>query len=38
MATIDKMLGAKPDIQFPDFTGRPHSLLSEREPIQELLG
>jgi hypothetical protein len=38
MATISKVLGVKPDVQFPDFSGRPQSLLSEREPIQELLG
>jgi uncharacterized protein (DUF1501 family) len=38
MATIYKVLGVEPDVKLPDFSGRPQYLLSEREPIPELLG
>jgi hypothetical protein len=37
VATIYHVLGIDPTTQLPDFTGRPQSLLSDREPIRELV-
>lgn len=38
MATIYKVMGVDPKVKLPDFNGRPQHILSEREPIQELVG
>ncbi len=38
MATIYRVLGVDVNVKLPDFNGRPQHLLSDREPIRELLG
>ena len=38
MATLFHVLGVKPDLQFPDYAGRPHYLLpAGAQPITELI-
>jgi hypothetical protein len=38
MATIYKVLGVDPFVKLPDFNGRPQHILSDREPVRELVG
>jgi hypothetical protein len=38
VATIYRVLGVDMNVQLPDYNGRPQDLLSDREPIRELLG
>ena len=37
LATVYKALGIDPEMTFPNGTGRPMSLLDDREPVTELL-
>jgi len=38
LATSYRVLGIDAAITLPDFNGRPHYLLNDREPIQAFLG
>jgi hypothetical protein len=38
LSTIYRVLGIEPTCYLSDFTGRPHPLLDDPEPIRELLG